>query len=331
MMEPDPSRDDFSKIKKITRPIAQGMYDLGILRYADLAGQNPKKLAARLRARNVAFVSEQRIERENWLGQARELADCSDPLAPSGEGHPLEEALPEVRQPERAALADDSDPCRQPSRPGWQELADFFVSFGEEVAASGEHTLKTRVHFSQADRDMAWNGIVDGEELVRWMISQAGLPPAEAPAAQPAALPEQEKPEGKFVLPPAIEALLEKHFNEAPTPLAIRNLWVSHTRQAGSGQRMVRVEADVDAPPEGVALAAPTPFMTGIYLVDTHTGEANVFYETGAVTLSQYDLPYAFQYDFPVPPPGSYQLYLKVTSAEHAPTFKQGPLVRVEG
>ncbi len=315
--------DDFRKIKKITQPVARALYELEIRRYADLAALTPGILADLLRAKNVPFVSAQRIEREDWIGQARLLVEKQAENA----------ALAEQVAPVAGADPSQDAPCleNQPARPArhdWRELADFFVSFGEQISADGKAKRKTKAHFSQGDLPFERDGIATGE-LIQWMLSQAGLTAAESPELGTDTPASPVKPE----TPPMVEAHAEIHKQEEePGLLTVSNLWVSQANQPSPSQRMVRVEADVNVSAEAaIFLTEPISFMISIYLVNTQTN-GSIFIETSTITMSQGELPYAFKHDFPVPPPGRYQLYLLagLPSAGKAPILQQGPIVRVE-
>ncbi len=303
------NQDDFRKIKKITQPIARALVELEIYRYADLARLTPARLADLLRGKNVPFISAQRIEREDWIGQASALMDLHEAGAPAGE-----------------STKKTAGPAASAGSGSWRELAHFVVTFGNRVSSDGTPQLKT-IAFSQADQDMEWDGVASGEDLVRWMVHQAGLPGGESPA--------RARPETPTVIEPrsAQPPGASRAQKEGSGLLAVSDLWVSQVKQAGQGQRQIRIDAKIDIPTEArVFQAGPTVFMVNVFLVNTQTN-GSIFIETPTVRLSQYDLPYSFQHDFPVPPPGRYQLYLiaGLPSAGIAPIMQQGPLVRVEG
>jgi hypothetical protein len=319
MTELEPNRDDFRKIKRITRPMACALYEQEINRFSDLASLTPEKLAELLNKKNVKFVSAQLIEKQDWIGQARVLAKQQEQAA-------APEAHSALADPQGYSQA--QDPPNKNARESWNELAHFDVSFGNRIKGDGKPCLKTIV-FSQADQDYEWDGIANGEELVRWMLDRANLPTAKPPEpgiAPPASLKQPERfPE----IEPQDETGRRK---KAAGLLTISNLWVSQVKQAESAQRMIRVEADIDLPPEAAALLiGPTSFTISIFLVNSQTNRS-IFIEPPSITVSQYDLPYAFQHDFPVPPPGRYQLFVMAgLPSARAPILQQGPVVRVEG
>lgn len=319
MTELEPDRDDFLRIKRITRPVARALYEQEIDRFSDLANLTPGILADLLRMKKVRFVSAQLIERQDWIGQARVLAKQQE----------------QVAAPETIAAQDDppgdnqaQDSQKKPARESWKELAHFDVSFGNRILADGKSCLKTIV-FSQADQGREWDGIANGEELIQWMLDHANLPAAESPGPATGAPASGKRPEKLPQIEPQEE--VEQQIEESGL-LTLSNLWISQVDHIDPPRRMIRVEADIDVLPEAAfLLAAPTSFMISIFLVNTQTNRS-IFIETPSVTVSQYDLPYAFQHDFTVPPPGRYQLFVMVgLPSARAPILQQGPVVRVEG
>jgi hypothetical protein len=135
------NRDDFETITGIGASIAEALYQSGIHRFSELSQFTPEKLANLLGAK-VAFVSVQRIENDDWLGQARKLASKK------------EKHVPEAN---------------------WREMADFFVSFGEVIDSDGNPKLKTKVHYSQKDITECWDGIAV-DKLTQWMLTHVDLP-----------------------------------------------------------------------------------------------------------------------------------------------------------
>ncbi len=67
--------DDFTLIKDIGPRFAQALRDAGIVSFAQLAAMTPETLAERL-APFVA-VRPQRIRNNDWIGQAKQLANSS--------------------------------------------------------------------------------------------------------------------------------------------------------------------------------------------------------------------------------------------------------------
>jgi predicted flap endonuclease-1-like 5' DNA nuclease len=64
---------DLTRIDGIGPKYAEGLQRLGIMTYAQLAAQNPDELAEQLKEQGLRILGD-RIEQENWIGQAQQLA-----------------------------------------------------------------------------------------------------------------------------------------------------------------------------------------------------------------------------------------------------------------
>jgi hypothetical protein len=138
--------DDFRAVRGIGRETARRLYDAGVRSFADLAHHSPSEIATKAR---VPFS---RVEREDWIGQARELADPS--LRTGAEG--AETAIDEAEHREsfilRLTLDDDNKVIRTlvthvrsereaPAWAGWDtaQLLEFlseYCDLGEEAEAT---------------------------------------------------------------------------------------------------------------------------------------------------------------------------------------------------
>jgi len=67
--------DDFTLIKDVGPRFAQALRDAGIVSFAQLAAMTPETLAERLAP--FVTVRPQRIRNNDWIGQARQLANSS--------------------------------------------------------------------------------------------------------------------------------------------------------------------------------------------------------------------------------------------------------------
>jgi hypothetical protein len=147
------SGDDFQKIARIGRTRAERLRNAGILTYNDLARRSPEEIAAE------TGISAELIARENWTGQARELAG----------------PLSEVSVPR-------------------QHQSTFHVDF---LLESDNRVRRTKVRHHQTDASDTWPGW-DEEKLLSFLRDHIPLPaaatPAEPPGPEPAPVqaPDQE-------------------------------------------------------------------------------------------------------------------------------------------
>ena len=288
--EPSDDATDLQQVKGIGRKTVQALRDCGIHHCADLASFTPERLADLLKTR-IPSISSKRIERENWLGQARMLAQGQ-----------AEFELAQMEADETPALsAEDQREGPIPSHHkglGWRELADFFVSFGFEIDADGAEHLKTKAHHSQSDTSETWDGIVS-EELIAWMMDQAHLPlPPETepqerrePATQPSAPPASGMPQYDARIEVAGVDVLT-----IPTPLDRQKVKLAaevHFRLSGSAARELA--------------SARGPFRVELYTVDLGTG-ASKSVASAMGQLQPKILDYASRQEFPVPRLGRYEL-----------------------
>ena len=203
---PPENRDGLQQIKGIGQTIAQALNGLGIDRYADLVNFTPDGLADMLKAR-IPSISPKRIERENWIGQARALAHSQKESGPS-----QPEADETLAPPAKGQEKDTGKALRK----DWRELADFFISFGFAISKEGKERLQTKAHHSQEDKAEQWDGIVT-DELINWMLSQASLSlPTETETQVKAGPPVPMTPYDARI------EILEVQISEIPTPLSVR-------------------------------------------------------------------------------------------------------------
>jgi hypothetical protein len=299
--------DDFLKIKGIGQSIAQALIELNITRYEQIASLTPEQLAGLLHPR-LTNVTAQRIAKDDWPGQARSLQGSRTPGQKSPDADP--------------DSSDSRQTLSQMAHDGWRELADFFVSFGN---VTGEETgLKTRVHYSQGDQYMEWDGIA-ASNLLDWMINQAGLAPQLKLEQTPS-----ESPDRKIdpVLPGS---------NNQEGHITITNIWVSEVQIPSNAERgevshRVQIEADIQFNETGsqVEGASPVEMSVDIYLVNVVTGDS-LFYETPPTSIRRANEAVQFKFDFEIPPPGSYQLYImgRLLPDRRGSSLLPGPILRV--
>ncbi len=300
----DSIKDDFKKIKGIGESVEKVLYTLGILRYEDLANYTPEQLE-NLMKEYLPQISARRIERYDWIGQARKLA---------AEKEPAEPAIPSINLDHQA---------RELAAPGgWREIADFFVSFGYSTDPSGQEKLMTRVHHSQADKSMQWNG-VSTDQLIDWLLKEVGMPAARQGSV---------KSRSAHKTGDLSRALEEE------ASLEISDIWVSEVQvpvPAGSASQAEALRVDGNLHLSGSRSSdlaqQRQPYTVEVYLVDIKSNQSRLVASSNN-RLAPGNLSYTFQKDFRVPPAGRYQLFIiartlpPVTLVTHA----QGPIINVE-
>jgi hypothetical protein len=312
--------DDWQQIKGIGPSIAQALLYLGFNCYGDLADYTPERLADLLKS-ELPSISAQRIERDDWLGQAQALAQSNEANLPASTG-----------------MESDQDRSAPPQTGGghdqqWREVADFFVSFGYARDPDGTEHLQTKVHHSQEDIFERWEGVATGQ-LLRWMLQQADLGEAvEQPVEAPAVADEipagpEAGPAANAGEPVAAEAAF----------LELADLWISEVRTPVTmpgfpSPTLLQAEGrlSLSGPAAPTLIEHKLPFTIEFYLLDPQTDQSRLV-TTYSGRLRPGVLSYDIQQHFPVPPAGRYQLYLvaRLLPPGAAVTHVQGPVIRVD-
>jgi predicted flap endonuclease-1-like 5' DNA nuclease len=149
--------DDFQQIKGIGQAVAQALNNVGIHHYTDLVKFTPDSLGDLLKA-EIPSISPKRIEREDWIEQARVL------IQPTV----IERASPQ----ENAEAAKGSSKASPPKKP--PQYAGFTVFFDRMTDEHGKQVWQTRVYHDESGEETSFPG-VETSLWVNWMLKQANL------------------------------------------------------------------------------------------------------------------------------------------------------------
>jgi predicted flap endonuclease-1-like 5' DNA nuclease len=279
---PSDNRHSLQQIKGIGQAIAQALNRLDIHSHADLTGFTSDSLADLLKA-EIPLISPKRIERDDWLGQARALARRQKDSGSS---------QPQTDEPSAPSAERDQKATAKAPHESWRELADFFVSFGFAINEQGEKRLQTKAHYSQADKPKAWDGIVT-DELIDWMLNQASL----SQPAETAAQTEIVTPPAPVTLYNAQVEISEVRVSEIPTPQRI-----------GEKKLIARVRFQISGPEAEALTANRLPFRIEVHTVDLKS-RASCLVASGQGQLQPQVFEYSGQQAFPMPEPGRYELH----------------------
>jgi len=160
--------DDLGRIEGIEPWIAHLLRKCGVGQLTSLAGLSPETLATALRERAFVELTTERIEREDWLGQARRLSgDWSTEPSTAGPG-----VRPEAEGREKV---------------GGQQAGGFSLFFDAVRDEEGEEVWQTRVYHEESGQEVVLPGIEPGP-WATWILSHAlpevgrrGAPPGETP------------------------------------------------------------------------------------------------------------------------------------------------------
>jgi hypothetical protein len=298
--EPSRSTEDFSMIKGVGHSTAQTFLKLGFTKFEDLTEYSCEGLAELLRSRGLT-ISPQRIERDDWIGQAKALAN-QEPVNP--------QEKPEFETPWQGDAS-------------WHEMADFFVSFGYLVTQEGEKRLITRAAHSQSgDGHHDWEGVGKEQldQCLQWMQEQAGL---SASPWKSDSLNENAHATAGIAGAPSNAELLLKEICE------------TRVQQGTGGMKLesaIRVVASYDLPDSALTLTAENHSVCAeIYLIHLQTNQPRLM-ATSLKRLQGGVLSYPIVLDFPKPEPGRYQLFLTSSLIEStaAAARLKGPVIRIE-
>ena len=292
------NHDDFRKIKGIGEVTALALYELGIRTYEELARSTSAHLVALLKGK-IPDLSLRRIEKEDWPTQARTLLEENIRLANETQNLP-------------------------PHKGVWQELADFFVSFGYVADAEGQEHLQTKVHHSQADKFGQWDGIAT-ERLVAWMLMQANLP---EPTQGEASHAENAISNNKISQPDS----------EKFVRIVLSDVWVDEVEAPDDAMQtqtgnLLRIESQLTLP-EAELLderLVHAPYSVELYLIDMHANQSKL-----VNAYSNQLIPGKYNYhiiqNIDIPEAGQYQIFIlaRLLPPSIGIAQAQGPLIRVE-
>lgn len=286
-------RDNFEAINGIGEGIARELYRNGIHRFSELALFTPQELAERVKD-IVSIAPVHRIEADDWIGQARELARKKlKPIAPK----------------------------QLPS--GQRELANFLVIFVETTSPDGKATIQTIVNHEQSNRSERWDEVAT-DALIHWMLAKADLP-GHPPEDVVVAAGDKHV----FLVP---EAELEEEIELTLTDLWVSQATPEVQPDGLNLQKLVRVEGKLNL--DGVDAHGLTyervPFHIKFHLATLEENRSSVV-ATYKGNLEPDNLNYTFQQDFPVPERGRYRLFLtaRLLFPFTAEAEIQGPILRV--
>jgi hypothetical protein len=176
----DPSRpgaDNFKLINSISPAVERRLHRAGILSFAQLAEMSPESIAEVVA--DVRGVSAERIAREDWIGQARALAQqqarAAEPEAAM--------ATPTSEEPEMPAAVEQAETAASEAR---QRYATFTVEL--LLGPDGEVRRTSVAHIQSGHREPPWSGW-DAARLVDCIVQQAGLARLPAKIAVPDTMP----------------------------------------------------------------------------------------------------------------------------------------------
>ncbi|HKQ74723.1 MAG TPA: hypothetical protein VJ810_13610, partial [Blastocatellia bacterium] len=150
--------DDLLKIKGVTKAVEQALKKVGINTYEKLVGYSANRLSNILKT-NDPPISISQVKMETIINKASDFTRST----------PKQERVQTIAE---AALTGKKKRQYERHWENWEELADFFVSFGYEITKSGEKILETRVINYERDEKQQWQDVAT-DQLLEWIISRS--------------------------------------------------------------------------------------------------------------------------------------------------------------
>lgn len=156
-------QDSLREISDIGPKYNRALKKIGVHRFADLAQYTPAQLAAQLTERGDVNVKAERIEKHDWIGQAKRLANLPKKA---------NAALPLVVHGKRPSPTDTKPE-------GWRQVAGFSLFFDTIVHDSGEQEWQTRLYHEETYQDTLLASI-ETAVWADWIVTHAQLPKVES-------------------------------------------------------------------------------------------------------------------------------------------------------
>lgn len=305
------TNDNLEEIEGVGPGYADALRQAGVHTFADLAHfTSPEALHAVLLENAETDVPLWKIERNDWIGQARKKVAAkvvtkraaAEPQSAAGNAGPASEESPPPEE--------------------WQEHAVFMVFFERRAGEEGQELWQTRTYRSENDGEVAAFPGVEPFPWVEWILNNAHLPfevPSPMLAEQPA-----EAEETGIVAETGLPAA------EGFT-VAIRNASLSElgpTADAPEKGLGAEVQFDVSWPP--AASETPAHYRVEIHTVELESGDtALVASEGGRLESGVHS--YRSHQRFPIPEVGRYRLHYVVLllPPAGAVAFHDGPTLNI--
>jgi hypothetical protein len=268
--------DGLEAIKGIGPKFSKALYEIGIRRFVDLAQYTSQDLSKTLLEQAGVKVPPERIEVNNWIGQARALAQRPNTgrTLPEGEADAAKE------------------PEEVPSPPTWRQHAGFSMFFDYVIDEHGEQVWQTRVYHDESGEERLVPGI-ETAQWVNWILERANLPIAAEPIPteiEAAVLPTPVTPYDAQIV------ILDVQVSQVPTPPGVRGK-----------KLMAEVRFQVSGVEAEKLAAERVPFQIEVHTLDVENEAAHLVASERS-RLQPQVFEYTSQQEFPIPHLGRYEL-----------------------
>ncbi len=277
----DRPNDNLTEINGIGPKFAEALFHIGIVSYAQLAQHTAVSLSQLLIEEAGLKVSAERINRNNWLGQARQLA-----------GSP-EHHTGITDQPKSES---DTELAKSAA---WRQHAGFSLFFDYEEDSQGKHNLQTRIRQTHVYHDESGEQVElagwEPDKWAGWIVQKAQLPVKVAQGTAPALSEAQELLEW----PEARLEILHVEVSEMAPSMALPEKHLcAEVHFKLSGLDMSRLVAQAEA----------RSLRLDVQAIDLETGKTDVI-ESSKLLLEDNVYEYVGRLELPLPKIGNYQLH----------------------
>jgi len=164
-----PETDDLKLIYGIGPAVEQRLHGVGVYTFAQLAALSPADIAASVS--DLAGLTAERILKQDWIGQARRLAEKSAATEP-----PETDLLQGIEIPTDPQYEPDLIPAAS------EEAGETTMAFPQAATFSIElrfdehqNVLSTHVAHAQSGIRESWDGWQE-KQLVNFLVEHAGIP-----------------------------------------------------------------------------------------------------------------------------------------------------------
>jgi hypothetical protein len=306
--------DNLEEIDGIGPGYAKALQIIGIHSFADLAHYgDANQLRQALLEHAGKDVPLSKIEKGDWLGQAKRLAES---------------------QASRRATSMPESETQAPAEPQrWRQYAGFSLFFDSQTNENGDQTWQTRVWRTRAYHDESGEEVqfagIEASQWARWILEQAGLPVVEQWLAQA----NNEPPDSGAQLGTNIEVQAEEIIASEKIKIEIADVQVSEvapTSEVPEKQLQAQMRIVLSGPEAERAIADKVPLRVEVHLIDLESG-ASTMLAARLVELESQVLEYLSRQLFSIPAVGRYRLHclaLLLPPAEVV-AFGHGPILNI--
>lgn len=286
--------DDLQAISGIGPRFARALQQVGIYRYSDLAEISAGDLSTSLANTTGIRVSAERIEADDWIGQARKLAGA---------------------EPTPATVADNDPAPAAAVESQIHQHAEFSLFFDYLLLDSGEQEWQTRLYHAESGQEALLTG-TDASSWTGWILKHAKLPASDQP-------PVDVEDEAEETAAP------ERSVHPYNVKLKITNVDVV-SDDAGE-QYDVAVHFMLVGPDANSVAGERIPYAVEVQTIDLAAGAIGQFVESEQLHLQTDQVEYTVRHTLPMPDRGRYELHtiVYVDTPADMSAYHTGPTLNI--